>query len=108
MTKDSFGFDSTRRPSTAEKLKQFQPAPASTPETPLDRIDAIGEAHGFVTRQATSRPPPPRRREIGPTLALNMRAPERVAHPFIRFCMENRLSYWEGIEEMMKRCGISD
>jgi hypothetical protein len=108
MAKDAFGFDDTRRPSTAEKLRQFQPSSGPPPDTPLDRIDAIGEAHGFVARQTATRPPPPRRREIGPTLALNMRAPERVAHPFIRFCMENRFSYWEGIEEMMKRCGIAD
>lgn len=107
MTEDSFGFSSARK-STADKLKTIKPGQPSPDPTPIERVDRAGEALGFTSRES---PPSPtfirRRREIGPTVAINTRAPERVAAPFIRFCEENRYSYWEGIEELMKRAGIA-
>jgi hypothetical protein len=39
-------------------------------------------------------------------VTLHTRAPVRVANPFQRFCDENRFSYWQGIEELMKRAGV--
>jgi hypothetical protein len=78
------------------------PAPAT-----LDAVDAAGESLGFKSREGEGAlRPAGRRREIGPTLAINTRAPERVAIPFIKFCEENRYSYWESIEELMKRAGL--
>lgn len=106
MTDDSFGFAAARK-STSDKLKAIKPNQSQPDPASMERVDRAGEALGF-----TSREPPPapilvrRRREIGPTVAINTRAPERVAIPFIRFCEENRYSYWEGIEELMKRSGV--
>ncbi len=107
MTEDSFGFSAARK-STADKLKSIKPSP-SHPAPAMERVDRAGEALGFRSREPEPPPAPAplrRRREIGPTVAINTRAPERVAGPFIRFCEENRYSYWEGIEELMKRAGI--
>ena len=107
MTEDSFGFSAARK-STADKLKAIKPSPAQASPTSVERVDRAGEALGFTSREPQS---PPvfvrRRRDIGPTVAINTRAPERVAGPFIRFCEEHRYSYWEGIEELMKRAGIA-
>lgn len=106
MTDDAFGFSSARK-ATAEKIKHIQPSRGHDDPTPLDRVDAAGEALGFKSREQLTKPQAiRRRREIGPTVAINTRAPERVAEPFIRFCEENRYSYWEGIEELMKRAGL--
>lgn len=108
MTDDAFGFAAARK-STAEKLKTIKPSQSQQGLTPLDRTDRAGEALGFTSREPLPEPPPMarRRRDIGPTVAINTRAPERVAIPFIRFCEENRYSYWEGIEELMKRASLA-
>lgn len=106
MTDDAFGFSAARK-ATAEKLKSIHPTKGHADPESLDRVDAAGEALGFKSReQPAPQPVFRRRREIGPTVAINTRAPERVAGPFIRFCEENRYSYWEGIEELMKRAGL--
>ena len=106
MTEDSFGFAAARK-STADKLKTIKPDKPLSSRESIERIDRAGEALGFTSREPASSPTVVRRRrEIGPTVAINTRAPERVAIPFIRFCEENRYSYWEGIEELMKRSGI--
>lgn len=108
MTEDAFGFSDARK-ATAEKIKRIQPSAGEDKPTLLDRVDAAGEALGFTSREQ-QRPKPPlprRRRDIGPTIAINMRAPERVAEPFIQFCEDNRYSYWEGVEELMRRAGIA-
>lgn len=106
MTDDAFGFSGARK-ATADKIKLIQPSKGETGPTPLDRVDAAGEALGFTSREQRAKPQVHRRRrDIGPTVAINMRAPERVAEPFIQFCEENRFSYWEGVEELMKRAGI--
>ncbi len=107
MTDDTFGFSAARK-TTAEKLKSIQPTKGHAGPASLDRVDAAGDALGFKSReQQVSQPTFRRRREIGPTVAINTRAPERVAGPFIQFCEENRYSYWEGIEELMKRAGLA-
>ncbi len=106
MTGDAFGFSDAKKVSTADKLKAFRPQSTPHPDAPLERIDAVAEAHGFVPRERVEQVAR-RRRDIGPTLAINMRAPERVATPFIHFCEENRFSYWEGIEELMRRAGCA-
>ena len=102
---DAFGFSASRR-TTAEKLKSIQPSKGPESEAHLDRVDAAGDGLGFTSREAARPTLLRRRREIGPTVAINTRAPERVAGPFIQFCEKNRYSYWEGIEELMKRAGI--
>lgn len=106
MSDDAFGF-STARQRTTEKLKAIAPSDAAHPDTELRRIDAVGEALGFVARDASRTNLLRRRKEIGPTIAINMRVPEQVAATFIEFCEEHRFSYWEGVHELMKRAGIS-
>ncbi len=106
MTEDAFGFSAARK-ATAAKLKGIQPSIGHEDRTPLERVDAAGEALGFKSREAARPPILRRRREIGPTVAINTRAPERVAGPFVQFCEDNRYSYWEGIEELMKRAGLA-
>jgi len=107
MTDDTFGFSAARK-TTAEKLRDIKPSEVTIDPTPLAKIDAAAEALGFRSREEMRAPTQiRRRREIGPTVAINTRAPERVAEPFIQFCEHNRYSYWEGIEELMKRAGVT-
>jgi hypothetical protein len=114
MPEDTFGFGgaarSTAERSTADKLRAIRPAESAPPLPVMDRIDAIADSHGFTSREASStasRPPVYRRkRQTGPTIPITTRLPERVAAAFIGFCEDNRLAYWEGIEEMMKRLDI--
>lgn len=44
-----------------------------------------------------------RGRETGPRVAINMLVPKAVAARFIAFCGDNRYTYWEGIDELLKR-----
>lgn len=109
MSEDDFGFSTVRTP-TAERLKAFQPhQPEPEPRAAdVARADAAGERVGFISREsgATHAVAHRRKKDLGPTTAINMRAPQRVAVPFIAFCEENRFSYWEGVEELMKRAGL--
>lgn len=102
MTEDAFGF-STARSRTEQRLKSISPGEVGHPVAELDRIDAAGEAHGFVQRERPRAALQRRRKEIGPTVAINMRVPEQVAATFIEFCERHRYSYWEGVQELMKR-----
>ena len=107
MSGNDYGFTPPRK-STADKLKNIKPSddtPAAGPSD-LDRADAAGAALGFVPRESTRAPMLRKRKEIGPTVAINMRVPETVAARFIAFCEQNRMSYWEGVEELMKRSNL--
>src|SRR4051794_11363464 len=82
MTDDAFGFSAARN-RTADKLKNIQPSGGPPAPATLDAVDAAGESLGFKSREGEGAlRPAGRRREIGPTLAINTRAPERVAIPF--------------------------
>jgi len=105
MTDDIFGFPAAKR-STAEKLRAIAPAEDDARPTQLDRVDAAGAALGFVAREPSRTLISRRRKEIGPTIAINMRVPENVAATFIAFCDQQRMSYWEGVAELMRRCGV--
>ncbi|WP_140883786.1 hypothetical protein [Muricoccus nepalensis] len=109
MTDDPFGFTAARKPTTADKLKKFAPSADNSRSEPvaIERADAAGAALGFVPRENTRATVLRKRKDIGPTVAINMRVPEAVAARFIKFCEEHRLSYWEGVEELMKRNGIT-
>jgi hypothetical protein len=111
MSDDTFGFSGTKS-STAERLKAFRPTNtgAEPPTSDLTRADAAGERVGFKSREpvAPAVVAHRRKKDLGPTTAINTRAPQRVAVPFIAFCEENRFSYWEGIEELMRRAGVID
>jgi hypothetical protein len=102
MMSDTFGFP--KRRGLTEKLGAITPSADSEAAVPFDRLDDAAAKHGFVSRE----PEVPFRRErtVGPVVTLHTRAPVRVATPFQRFCEANRYSYWEGIEELMKRAGV--
>lgn len=105
MSDDTFGFTKAK-PRTADKLKAIRPQELPSAAVPIGKVDAAGEALGFRSRQQAGQGVYRRKRGIGPTIAINTRAPERVATPFIQFCEDNRFSYWEGIEELMKRANL--
>jgi hypothetical protein len=102
MMSDTFGFP--KRRGLTEKLGAITPRADAEMAVPIDRVDDAAAKHGFVSRE----PEAPFRREktVGPVVTLHTRAPVRVATPFQRFCETNRYSYWEGIEELMKRAGL--
>ncbi len=99
---DTFGFPKRRK--LSEKLDAIAPSADTAAAVPVDRLDDVAARHGFVSREPET--PFKRERTVGPTVTLHTRAPVRVATPFQRFCEANRYSYWEGIEELMKRAGI--
>ena len=99
---DTFGFP--KRRNLSEKLNAIAPGPDAAAVVPVDRLDDVAARHGFVSREPEA--PFKRERTVGPTVTLHTRAPVRVATPFQRFCEANRYSYWEGIEELMKRAGV--
>ena len=106
MTDDPFGFPARRQ--TAEKIRAIAPggdAPGHEAGS-LGRADDAGAALGFVPRDASRPALLRRRKEVGPTTAINMRVPDAVAARFIAFCDDNRLSYWEGVDELMRRSGL--
>ena len=78
--------------------------PSADPQPHDDRVDAAADRHGFVSREPAEEPF--KRERLGPVVTLHTWAPVRVATPFQRFCEANRFSYWEGIEELMKRAGV--
>jgi hypothetical protein len=106
---DAFGFARTAR----DKIRNIQPSTAP-PVPDLQKVDAIAESAGFVSREAPRQPASPAYSTVSqpeipvrkPTVAINMRVPVDVANAFIRFCKEERYSYPEGLEEIMKRAGI--
>jgi hypothetical protein len=106
---DAFGFGSYSN-SAKERVKQIRPSvPADNP-TDLARIDAVADNAGFVSREVppaaeysyrSSRPQRPE-----PRIPLNMRVPVSLGGAFQRFCEENRYSYPEALEEVMRRAGL--
>lgn len=109
---DTFGFEAAApKKSTKERLASIKPSAPDNAEVPLAAIDAVADAQGFTSRE----PAKPelvaptvrkRRRDAGPRVAVNMMVPEPVAAPFIKFCEDNRYTYWEGVHELMKRAKI--
>ena len=104
MSDNDYGFSPTRK-ATADKLRAIRPSTdlPVTDSADLVRVDAASAALGFVGREGTRTAILRKRKEIGPTVAINMRVPEAVAIRFIEFCEQNRLSYWEGVDELMRR-----
>ena len=101
MSDDTFGFPQRRK--LAEKLNTIEPVQTVQRTDAAEKTDDLAYRHGFVSRDPQ---PVFKRGNVGPVVTLHTRAPVRVATPFQRFCEENRYSYWEGIEELMKRAGL--
>lgn len=109
MANDTFGFGPAKS-SIADRLKAIRPVDTGAEPAADDiaRADAAGLRVGFQSRESgkVAAVVHRRKKELGPTTAINTRAPQHVAVPFITFCEENRFSYWEGIEELMRRASL--
>jgi hypothetical protein len=91
-----------------DRLKnKLQKLPANEARASQDEasVVAAGEQIGFVSRDPE--PDIEVRQTLGPVVMMTMRVPVRIARQFKAFCKVNRFSYWEGIEELMKRGGIT-
>jgi len=95
---DDHGFRSREAPDQAPAEAEPSPSRKAATRAPAD--EGQGPARK-APAQLGRRP-----KETGPYVALNTRAPVRVAEPFQIFCDNNRYSYWEAIEELMKRAGL--
>lgn len=98
---DKFGF----APRNFDAIKPGGAA-VSAPEPSIEKIDRAGDARGFKSRENVE--PISRRKSVGPTTPLNIRCPVRVFNPFVKFCEEERLSYWEAIERLMDLAGVDE
>ena len=104
---DSFGFESLRS-SARERIRDIKPAVPVGFTEDMSRVDAVADSAGFVSREAPEfQHNGTRNRRPEPRSALNMRVPVTLGNAFQRFCEENRYSYPEGLEEIMKRAGLS-
>ncbi|GAC1431921.1 MAG: hypothetical protein NVSMB6_30140 [Burkholderiaceae bacterium] len=83
-----------------QRIPPNEPSPASHDES---RVIAAAAQLGFVNRDPE--PDIEVRQTLGPVVMMTMRVPVPVARQFKQFCKTNRFSYWEGIEELMKRAG---
>jgi hypothetical protein len=79
-------------------------AEAPSPSHDDAKVLAAGAQIGFVNRDPDEDMEP--RQTLGPVVMMTMRAPVKVARQFKQFCRTNRYSYWEGLEELMKRAAV--
>ena len=104
-TADNFGFSTANR--VAAKIAEIKPEAGSLPAAPTGALDRMAEQHGFHSREPGEEKIVRRRREVGPSAQLNVKCPVPVYNRFIRFCDQERLSYWEGIERLLDLAGVS-
>jgi len=78
---------------------------SSTPAPSIEKIDAAAERHGFTSREPAERLYKQDQAKEA-TVPLSIRPPLSVANRFIAYCKRERLSYWEGLNELMKARGI--
>lgn len=105
---DAFGFGAVS--SARERIKQIKPSAPTSEPLDLDKIDAIAETAGFVSREAPQEVDYTFRtqkyQQPEPRMPLNMRVPISVGTAFQRFCEQERYSYPEGLTEVMRRAGL--
>lgn len=112
-TNDTFGFGAASQ-SVKDRIKQIRPsAPVHASDMDsreLERVDAVAEGAGFVSREAPPLQPVYTyrygRQRPEPRIPLNMRVPVSLGQAFQKFCEDNRYSYPEALEEVMKRAGL--
>ncbi|CAH1696792.1 conserved hypothetical protein [Hyphomicrobiales bacterium] len=91
-----FGFD---------RINDVKPDETNAPAAPISKVDAAGERHGFVSREANERLFK-REAQKEATVPLSIRPPLSVANRFITYCKDRRLSYWEGLAQLMDKAGV--
>jgi len=104
-TDDPFGFSTAKR--VAAKIAEIAPETPKASPASLATLDRVAEQHGFQSREAGEEKVVRRRRDVGPSAQLNVKCPIPVYNRFIRFCDEERLPYWEGIEKLLDLAGVS-
>jgi hypothetical protein len=109
-SENEFGFDSIRT-SAKDRIRQIKPAVPPDTSVAIERIDAVADSVGFVSRDVASALPYTYQssrapKAVEPRNALNMRVPVSLGFAFQRFCDENRYSYPEGLAEIMRRAGL--
>ncbi len=98
---DEFGFGVKQE--IRDKISGIKPAlPPETSNIAL--IDAAGDRNGFISREA--QPQFRHERTVESRVQFSMRFRESSMNKFKRFCDEQRLSYPEAVEELMKQAGI--
>lgn len=102
---DPFGFATANR--VAAKIAEIKPEPEKGTEAPLAALDQAADRLGFRSREAEEVKVVRRRREVGAGAQLNVKCPIPVYNRFIRFCDQERLPYWEGIERLLDLAGVS-
>lgn len=87
-------------------LDQIKPDAADELAVPsVSELDKVAERHGFVSREPAERLYKQEQAKEA-TVPLSIRPPLSVANRFIAYCKRERLSYWEGLNELMKARGI--
>lgn len=103
---DPFGFSTANR--VAAKITEIRPEPEKTEGPSLAALDRAADQLGFRSRESGDEAKiVRRRREVGAGAQLNVKCPIPVYNRFIRFCDQERLPYWEGIEKLLDLAGIS-
>lgn len=105
---DEFGFNSLRA-NAKDRIRDIKPSTSSGLPADMTKVDAVADAAGFTSREAPTsqeRFAPGRERRVEPRTALNMRVPARIGIAFQQFCDDNRYSYPEGLEEVMRKAGL--
>jgi len=87
-----------------DRLNEIAPD-TTTDAPPADQVDAVGARHGFTSREPVERMYKNDSSKEA-SVPLSIRPPLSVANRFIAFCKQHRYSYWEGLEELMKRGGV--
>ena len=96
MTGKNLGF--------ASKLGAIKPEVVEEKPVPDHKIDAVGERHGFKSREPVQKIV--RKQEAEPSANLNIRPPVSTYNRFVKWAMDNRFSYPEALRELMDRAGI--
>ncbi len=87
-----------------DRLNEIAPDSVTT-QPPANEVDAIGARHGFTSREPMERMYKNEGSKEA-TVPLSIRPPLSVANRFIAYCKRERLSYWEGLNELMKARGL--
>ncbi|PZU19598.1 MAG: hypothetical protein DI589_20735 [Shinella sp.] len=86
------------------RLASIKPDDEPESDIPDRKIDEVAERHGFVAREPVQKIV--RRKEAEPSANLNIRPPISTYNRFVKWAMENRLSYPEALRELMDRAKV--
>lgn len=84
-----------------------KPAPQPKPPSQAAAVDAVAERHQFTSREPAKRVKRERSRpHAGPIEVLSVKGPLEVINRFKDYCnADGHSSYWQAIDELLKRAG---